>query len=77
MSPSGLSNNITRQLSEAEKLMIEQKFTEAFDLIEIISGSLADIRKGGHEVNDNFLPDSQKRLRLMKSRLIKEMARKL
>lgn len=77
MSPSGFSNNITRQLSEAERLMIEQKFTEAFDLIEIISGSLTGIRKGGNEVNDDFLPDSQKRLRLMKSRLIKEMARKL
>ena len=44
MSPSGFSNNITRQLSEAERLMIEQKFTEAFDLIEIISGSLTGIR---------------------------------
>jgi len=77
MSPSGFSNNITRQMSEAEKLMMEQKLAEAFDLIEVISGSLDEFRKGGNRVNDNFLPDSKKRLRLMKSRLIKEMARKL
>lgn len=77
MKPKPLRAKIAHQISDAEKLMMEQKLTEAFELIEKIARKLTSIKKSGASVQDTFFSGAMERIERMKRRLVKEMARKL
>jgi hypothetical protein len=77
MDTSVFIRKISRQISDAEKLMLEQKLTEAFDLIEKTAKSLAKSKASDKELQGGFLSAAKERIELLKRRLVKEMARKL
>jgi hemerythrin-like domain-containing protein len=77
MKPKTLRAKIAHQISDAEKFMMEQKLTEAFELIEKIARRLVKIKKNEADIQDDFISGAMERIELMKRRLVKEMARKL
>jgi len=75
MDTSVFIRKISRQISDAEKLMLEQKLTEAFDLIEKTAKSLVKRKASDKELQDGFLSASRERIELMKRRLDRKSTR--